>query len=1132
MIHQRKIIKAIAYAILLCFTSLTGAQPLYAIPANTQLPTGPGANGYGDVTHGVADISVTGNTMNIEQSTNTSVIQWDNFSIGADAAVNFVGSDGKTFIGMNSLNYVTGKDAPISEIYGQLTALGGNIFIANPAGVQIGNSAQINVGSIYVTNKDVSSLVNNMKARNYSTAEIESAIAGLSVPKANAELMSLGSIIAEHKVTFDGGRIVIDTDRLYKDADANQMETAKLAIRTTDKNDVILGYDAYNEAEKTFDGAADKFANFGITEVNENNEASAATLDHGYMWVRDLFQLQNMNTKLDGWYALRNSIDASYTSSAEYGDGEGFAPIGDSANSFAGRFDGLGYDIFGLNIMRPSYDNVGLFGYVGRNSADASVAYVRNLTINSGSIEGHGGVGSAIGTALFGSVVESITNTADVKGDNTVGGIIGTMSNSGEYAAEEGYMSDLINVGTVEGYLTVGGIIGNLANSTLDGRTYNLGAVKGIAGAEDGETAEQSHNIGGITGWSQNSKIGNDGDGFQIYNQGAVTGGYNVGGIAGRVSALSSEHENKITNVANHGTITANGHTEGTYSYHTAIKGQNNIPGTVVDFKQPNPNASVQNNLATVNVDVANVGGIVGSANEATIENVINDGDVSSSMEEGTDFYIAGNVCGVVGSAVNTTIKDATNSENSVAGAHNVGGIAGLLSGASSITNGTNDGGDITGTGARHGDNFVQERVRPIRTNNDGEVTIDEAVNIGNIGGIAGYMYGGTLSVKDSKQVIDNFIENSTNRGTVHSAYISEGAASVPESAKAANVGGIVGKVDMGTKQTMTGENGIQPGDKNSASGGNDYLNVSIRHSYNTGDVQGYTGVGGVAGMMYNGSVTRSFNTGNVSTTRWHSVGSEALNMGGIVGDTTEETSARTMIYDIYNAGQIGDSDYNYYGCHVGGVVGRLSGEIDKAYNTGDIYNGYSVTGGVVGWWYAGNITNVFNTGNITVVNYDTTTASNVGGLVGDIDSWEAKLLQYAYNLGTIRSFRPFIDDGNGNNISKENYITGIVGSVQEFTGNGGALVTIDNVYTLGNLYAGKQDAVGGKYTKDNEAKLSAIWNHGDYGASANVKVTNSVYIAPENKDIFTELNPAVTKIQFGERDESSLYKGMDIFDV
>ena len=68
MIHQRKILKAIAYAILLCFTSLTGAQPLYAIPANTQLPTGP----YGTVgePHDVLENVTTvrnGNTLTITQ---------------------------------------------------------------------------------------------------------------------------------------------------------------------------------------------------------------------------------------------------------------------------------------------------------------------------------------------------------------------------------------------------------------------------------------------------------------------------------------------------------------------------------------------------------------------------------------------------------------------------------------------------------------------------------------------------------------------------------------------------------------------------------------------------------------------------------------------------------------------------------------------------------------------------------------------------------------------------------------------------------------------------------------------------------------------------------------------------------
>ena len=92
--------------------------------------------------------------------------------------MNFKGPDG-----FNSLNYVTGANAPISEIYGQLTALGGNIFIANPAGVQIGNSAQINVGSLYVTNKDVGSVLTEKD--NYTLDDITSAINSAKVADTN-----------------------------------------------------------------------------------------------------------------------------------------------------------------------------------------------------------------------------------------------------------------------------------------------------------------------------------------------------------------------------------------------------------------------------------------------------------------------------------------------------------------------------------------------------------------------------------------------------------------------------------------------------------------------------------------------------------------------------------------------------------------------------------------------------------------------------------------------------------------------------------------------------------------------------------------------------------------------------------
>ena len=1031
MIHQRKIIKAIAYAILLCFTSLTGAQPLYAIPANTQLPTGPGTNGYGDVTHGDASISVTGNTMNIEQSTNTSVIQWDNFSIGADAAVNFVGKGQDNFNGFNSLNYV--MNGPVSEIYGQLTALGGNIFIANPAGVQIGNSAQINVGSLYVTNKDVGSALDGIDEGS-TKEQIIGAIQGQSVAATNAELMSLGSIIStNNNVTFDGNRIVIDSDRLYKDTDGTPMVVKKdngglsiegLTIKTNDSStdDVVLGYTAYTT---DFDAVEGEPSASSSTYADKQKTFTLAdnTQIKGYMWVDDLFQLQDMNTKLDGWYALRNSIDANYTANDSYGSGidgytgTGFAPIGNSTNSFTGRFDGLGYDIFGLTINGTG-NNTGLFGY-------AQNAAIRNVTINSGTITGGDNTGAAVGYAKN-STIENVTNTANVTGENQTGGVVGH--------AEGVTMSGLRNVGTIrhkdadgqtsESLMDLGGIVGKMSDgSTLGGMTYNLGGVYG---------GGSSYNVGGIAGSVENSSIGDAADdAFQIYNQLNVTGGYNIGGIAGRLTTTGNG-KSSVTNAANHGTITADGKTADTYSYHTA-ETQNNTGGI--------EGTKIENGLASVTVDAANLGGIAGKADGATITDVLNDGDVSSSLATGEDYRIAGNVGGVVGRAENTAITNATNRENSVAGAHNIGGIAGLLAN-SGIADSENDGGDITGTGARKDGVAVKERVRPKA--GDNIENANETFIVGNIGGIAGYMYDSDSTENGEKA--EAFVENSTNRGTVHSAYITdtmieeaqEKGGNLPDIVKAANVGGVVGKVDSALQLSASENeaNSIMPEDPNAPSNESDFQNVSIRHSYNTGDVQGYTGVGGVAGMMYNGSAARSFNTGKITSTRQSNTNTkEPLNMGGIVGDTTELTDARTVLYDVYNSGQIGDEDFFYYGRHVGGIVGRLSGEIYKAYNTGDIYNGFSVTGGIVGWWHEGDITNVFNTGNITGLNNNNTTGSYVGGIAGAADATTNggdKTLSYAYNLGTIRSFARDDIERYNEREGYGNYVSGIIGAIED----------------------------------------------------------------------------------------------------
>lgn len=165
--------------------------------------------------------------------------------------------------------------------------------------------------------------------------------------------------------------------------------------------------------------------------------------------------------------------------------------------------------------------------------------------------------------------------------------------------------------------------------------------------------------------------------------------------------------------------------------------------------------------------------------------------------------------------------------------------------------------------------------------------------------------------------------------------------------------------------------------------------------------------------MMYNGEIVGSYNIGEIRSTRKDATSLSPLNMGGIVGDSTEETSAIISLYDVYNKGQIGDEEFVYKGRHVGGIAGRLSGDVEKSYNNGDIYNGANITGGIAGWWVKGDITNSFNTGNIT--NYSTTysaSGSNVGGIAGGMGIYIGGLepttsnLINVYNLGTIRSIK------------------------------------------------------------------------------------------------------------------------------
>lgn len=978
---------------------LAGSSVLYSIPmahaatsviANNTLPSG-----FEAVVGGAGMTTQSGNIMDITQSVQNTVNKWSSFDVGGSATVNFTGPQN-----FNSLNYVNGGN--LSQIYGTINANGGNIFLVNPAGVQIGNSAQINVGSLYVSNKkfEDEAVLNNIN-KDGTINDIIDTINNNGT-FGNGELMSLGNINAT-KVTFEGnGRIVIDADRI-RNAEGTAVNN-NFSVHTTAADKVVIGYEAYDDTYKY----KDKDKTFNNVYVD-----NAAQTVKGYMWIEDAEQLQAMNTNLSGNYALRNSIDAT--------EKNNFAAVGTAADAFTGKLDGLDNNIFSLTVN--GQDNVGLFGVTDG-------AQMRNVTLIGGSITGTDNVGALVGSANN-TVIENVRSTADVTGTGTnTGGIVGSAGSS--------KLIGLINAGTITGNSNAGGIVGSVTGSTITGETYNLGAVKGT-----------DANVGGIAGLAENATIGNDNsndaDAFTMYNRLDVTGAYNVGGIVGSMSGST------VKNAENSGDILAKGYTTEAYSYHTSETIENMLPN----------NATLSDDgLATVeDVNVANAGGIIGSASSSTINNTENTGNVSTnSTDGGTNvgtYYNAGNVGGIVGRAENTNITNAINKENTIRGAHNVGGIAGYFGSTDAVTyklqQGQNNGGDVMATGARSNNAFVKEQIRA-----DGTSGSDESFNVGNMGGVVGYMYG------------DNtYVVNSSNRGTVHSLDITTDT--IPTASQAANTGGIVGKLDRSDTKKLTT---IIYNSENAAVSG----------SYNTGEVRGYTGVGGVVGMMYNGEVTRSYNVGNIKTTRKVSNSTtQPINMGGVVGDTTEVSNAEALIYDVYNVGQIGDETYTTYGRHVGGVVGRLSGDLIKAYNTGNIYNAYNVNGGVVGYWFKGDIQDVFNTGNITINGKNTISSGwQTGGIIGAFYGAGYVADQYgdvehnltnAYNLGSIRV------------VKKPDTSSALIGGILGGVSSGYARkLTIKNVYTTGEIYA--------NFTGNIDVITPVSSN-------ADTSVTNAVYITP-----------------------------------
>lgn len=221
--------------------------------------------------------------------------------------------------------------------------------------------------------------------------------------------------------------------------------------------------------------------------------------------IQTASQLDNVRNYLSSSFKLVSNISLSSYSN--------WSPIGQlgSSNNFRGSFNGNGYTISNLTIIRPSEDFVGLFGYCAGYATSFT-----NVVINNVNITGRLSVGSLAGLISDNQGnVQSCGSSGTVRGLKSVGGLIGTGGN----------LSSCWSACNVYGDVNVGGLTGNSPSVSSCYATGN------IFGTNGGSSSSEVRSIGGLAGTGDNSAISNS------YATGSVTGSYsnsNVGGLVGQ----------------------------------------------------------------------------------------------------------------------------------------------------------------------------------------------------------------------------------------------------------------------------------------------------------------------------------------------------------------------------------------------------------------------------------------------------------------------------------------------------------------------------------------------------------------------------------------------------------------------
>ena len=434
--RTRELTQRVRYAL------LAGVAGAFLIPqVAAAAPTG-----EHDMTSGVhvgrtttaagTDTNITGTRSAASPTTpSNNVIKWADYSVKQGETV--------TYDANNYLNIVTGGNT--SAINGSITG-GGDIYLVNPNGVIFGKTASVNVGNLYVSTQEESTL--NMTA---FTGSGNSPLSTTVTDVGKADVVNMGSITA-NKVEVYGRSI-----RILDAANVHDATTSPVILHIDEETNGGYAHIGYQS------GHVPSTSDYEIHKKDTPTTppsspplpptivvAAATAADNYYQLVSTPTEFQNINSDLTKNYMLANDIDF-YDSVA--GTKKSLTPIGgDSHAAFSGKFDGNFFRIQNFTVSGTS--RAGAFGEI--NGARIDNVGITGATITGGttSVDYAGGVvGYATSSTLKNVYSDRGTTVSGANGRH--GGIVGYTTDT---KVDSVYSKATIGAG--------GGIIGLAATDT------------------------------------------------------------------------------------------------------------------------------------------------------------------------------------------------------------------------------------------------------------------------------------------------------------------------------------------------------------------------------------------------------------------------------------------------------------------------------------------------------------------------------------------------------------------------------------------------------------------------------------------------------------------------------------------